>query len=139
MLDRRNATRVSPPKPMSAKLKTSLTARVLDISLRGLQLELAYSLPIRTRCDLRLQMEDGEVGLKASVKRCSVLGWTERQGKKVLLYRAGLEFEAPSREVLQILGPKIPLLLEKNQPDASHHAGPKPENAADIEVIIEEP
>ena len=79
------------------------------------------------------------VALKASVRRCSVLGWTERQGKKALLYRAGLEFEASSREVLQILGPKIPPLLEKNQPDASHHAGPKPEDAADIEVIIEEP
>lgn len=140
MLDRRSATRVTPPKPMSVKLKTALTARVVDISLRGLQVELAYSLPIRTRCDLRLQMEDGEVFLNASVRRCSVQGWTERQGKKVLLYRAGLAFEASSREVLQALGPKIPLLLEKQQSTGSEPgAGAESGNGAVIEMIIEEP
>ncbi len=134
MIDRRNATRVSPPKPMRAKLKTSLSGRVLDISLRGLQVELDHSLPLRARCDLHLQMEDGEVVLKAIAKRCSVQGWTERQGRKVLLYRAGLEFETPSREVLKILGPKIPLLLEKSQPADAESA-----TTAGIEVIIEEP
>lgn len=139
MLDRRSATRVAPPKPISAKLKTSVVARVIDISIRGLQVELPYALPIRARCDIRLQMEDGEVFLGAFVRRCSVQGWTERKGKKVLLYRAGLEFESSSRDVLRVLGPKIPLLLEKprskgSQPGEGAEAG----KVGDIEMIIEE-
>ena len=141
MLDRRSATRVAPPKPISARLKTSLMARVVDISIWGLQVELPYALPIRARCDLRLQMEDGEVFLGAIVRRCFVLGWTERQGKKVLLYRAGLQFESSSREVLQVLGPKIPLLVEKAPPTGSpsHSEDGAGGAVGDIEMIIDVP
>jgi hypothetical protein len=137
MLDRRGATRVEPPKPISAKLKTTLVARVVDLSIRGLQVELPYALPIRTRCDLRLQMEDGEVFLAAFVRRCIVHGWAERQGKKVLLYRAGLQFEASSREVLKVLGPQIPLLAEgADPPDPSGTGAAK---SKDIEMTIDMP
>jgi hypothetical protein len=115
-------------------------ARVVDISIRGLQVELPYALPIRARCDIHLQMEDGEVFLGAFVKRCSVLGWTERQGKRVLLYRAGLQFESSSREVLQVLGPQIPLLLEKAQLAGSPSRGEDGAGTSgDIEMIIEVP
>ena len=140
MLDRRNATRVAPPKPISAKLKTTLVARVVDISIRGLQVELPYALPIRARCDLRLQMEDGEVFLGAFVRRCTVHGWAERQGKKVLLYRAGLQFEASSREVLKVLGPKIPLLVEKaGAADPPDRPGEGVVKSKDIEMTIDVP
>jgi hypothetical protein len=140
MLDRRNATRVAPPKPISARLKTTLLARVVDISIRGLQVELPYALPIRARCDLRLQMEDGEVFLGAFVRRCAVHGWAERQGKKVLLYRAGLQFEASSREVLKVLGPKIPLLVEKAGPAEAPDLAPGGEETSkNIEMTIDMP
>ena len=51
------------------------------------------------------------------MRRCRVFGRGQQDGKRVLLYRAGLEFESSSREVLELLGPKIPLLLE--QPDVT--------------------
>ncbi len=137
MIDRRNAPRIAPPQPMNVKLKTTISARVVDISSTGVQVELTYSLPPRARCDLRLQTDSGDVYLKALVKRCAVLGYTEDGGKRVLAYRAGLAFEHSSREVQELLGPRIPQLFEK--PKAS---GPKGDKAAkgprgDLEVTID--
>ena len=116
MIDRRSAPRIPPPQPMKIKLKTALTARVVDISCSGVQVELNYSLPPRAHCDLRLQTESGEVFLRAVVRRCTVLGYTEEGGKRVLAYRAGLAFENSSREVADLLGPAIPTLFDKPKP-----------------------
>jgi hypothetical protein len=116
MIDRRSAPRIPPPQPMKVKLKTALTARVVDISCSGVQVELNYSLPPRVHCDLRLQTDSGEVVLKGVVRRCTVLGYTEEGGKRVLAYRAGLAFENSSREVADLLGPKIPALFDKPKP-----------------------
>jgi hypothetical protein len=116
MIDRRSAPRIPPPQPMKVKLKTALTARVVDISCSGVQVELNYSLPPRAHCDLRLQTDSGEVWLKGVVRRCAVLGYTEEGGKRVLAYRAGLAFENSSREVAELLGPKIPALFDKPKP-----------------------
>lgn len=137
MLDRRRALRVSPKKPIKAKVKTSLTARVVDISSLGVQVELAYSLPLRTRCDVRLQNGGADLSLTGTVRRCTVLGWTEHEGKKVLMYRAGLEFEGTTRELVQALEAKFPELFEGARPTtydvpAQGEASPK-----DIEVIIQ--
>lgn len=113
MIDRRSAPRIAPPQPMNVKLKTSISARVVDISRTGVQVELTYSLPPRARCDLRLQTDSGDVYLKAIVRRCTVLGYTEDGGKRVLAYRAGLAFEHSSREIQDLLGAKLPMLLER--------------------------
>lgn len=138
MIDRRTAPRIEPPQPMKVKLKTALVAKVVDISSSGVQVELNYSLPPRARCDLRLQMDAGEVFLKAVVRRCAVLGYSEEAGKRVLAYRAGLAFEKSSREVLEILGPKIPLLLEKQKPSARRAEGDSgPAAHEDIELTID--
>ena len=137
MLDRRRAPRVAPKKPMKAKIKTSLVARVIDISVSGAQVELPYSLPLRTGCDIRLQTNGTEISLRATVRRCSVLGWTEQEGKKVLLYRAGVEFEGSGRDLLAILAPKFPELFSAGkglEGVAERHASP--DSTESIEVTI---
>ncbi len=138
MLDRRRALRISPKKPIKAKVKTSLTARVVDISSLGVQVELAYSLPLRTRCDVRLQNGGADLSLTGTVRRCTVLGWTEHDGKKVLMYRAGLEFEGTTRELVRALEAKFPELFEEARP-TSHDLLSQGEAASpkDIEVIIQ--
>ena len=81
----------------------------------GAQVELPYSLPLRTGCDIKLQTNGTEIFLHATVRRCSVLGWTEQEGKKVLLYRAGVEFEGSGRDLLGVLAPKFPELFSSGE------------------------
>ena len=80
-------------------------------------------------------------GVSGRLRQALFRAWlTERKGKKVLLYRAGLQFESSSREVLRVLGPKIPLLLEKAQPTGSpSRAEGGAGISGDIEMIIEVP
>lgn len=94
MNDRRSEPRFEPPQPLSAKVKSSLPARVVDLSARGVQLEIAHSLRPNVSCEVRVQLDGGEVGIRAAVRRCRAVGFgqDERQ-RTVLLYRAGLEFE----------------------------------------------
>ena len=94
MDDRRSEPRYEPPQPLSAKVKSSLPARVVDLSARGVQLEIAHSLRPNVSCEVRVQLDGGEVGIRAAVRRCRAVGFgqDERQ-RTVLLYRAGLEFE----------------------------------------------
>lgn len=101
MAERRAAQRVAPEQPLSAKVKTSLPARVVDISSRGAQLELINCLRPNVTCELRLQLPDGEVLVRANVRRCRAWGFgLDEKDQRVLLYRAGVEFEDVAPEVV---------------------------------------
>jgi len=101
MAERRAAQRVAPEQPLSAKLKTSLPARVVDISSRGAQLELMNCLRPNVTCELRLQLPGGEVLVRANVRRCRAWGFgLDERDQRVLLYRAGVEFQDVSPEVV---------------------------------------
>lgn len=113
-MERRALPRFTPRRPLTAKVRAYLPARVLDISLGGMQVELTHSLPPRATCDLRFQLDEEEVLLRGTVRRCQVWGSGEDEAvHKVLIYRAGLEFDEPSRQRLAglseaILGPNSP-------------------------------
>ena len=101
MAERRAAQRVAPEQPLSAKVKTSLPARVVDISSRGAQLELINCLRPNVTCELRLQLPDGEVLVRANVRRCRAWGFgLDEKDQRVLLYRAGVEFEDVAPEIV---------------------------------------
>ncbi len=101
MAERRAVQRVAPEQPLSAKVKTSLPARVVDISSRGAQLELMNCLRPNVTCELRLQLPDGEVLVRANVRRCRAWGFgLDEKDQRVLLYRAGVEFQDVSPEIV---------------------------------------
>jgi hypothetical protein len=101
MAERRAVTRVAPEQPLSAKVKTSLPARVVDISSRGAQLELMNCLRPNVTCELRLQLPGGEVLVRANVRRCRAWGFgLDEKDQRVLLYRAGVEFQDVSPEIV---------------------------------------
>ena len=101
MNDRRATARKAPPRPLPAKLKSSLPARVLDISAGGIQVEVGTSLRPMADCELRVQLEDGEVAVRAQVRRCRAWGFgLDESDRRVLLYRAGLQFTDLPAEVL---------------------------------------
>ena len=131
-MERRLVERVSPVKAVSARLRTSLLARVIDVSARGVYLETTQALAPNSVCDLHFTGDDGhEVTLSATVKRCRVWGAESREkGKRVLLYRAGLEFKHPSATLLEILAEKTPLVLSPRRAQVDQRGAKAEDEAA---------
>jgi hypothetical protein len=101
MDERRAVPRVELSKPLPARVKTFLPARIVDISSRGAQIELATSLRPEVPCDLRIQLESGDIVVHGIVRRCRAWGFgLDEKDQRVLLYRAGIEFEEAAPEVL---------------------------------------
>ncbi len=101
MSERRAVPRVEPKKPLSARVRTFVPARIVDISSRGAQIELATSLRPEVPCDLRIQLETGDIVVHAIVRRCRAWGFgLDERDQRVLLYRAGIEFEEPAPDAL---------------------------------------
>ncbi len=93
MSERRATARVAPSEAIPVKLKSSLPARVLDISPGGVQVEVGTSLRPEADCELRVQLVDGEMLVRAKVRRCRAWGFgLDESDRRVLLYRAGLQF-----------------------------------------------
>ncbi len=93
MNERRATARVAPMEPIPVKLKSSLPARVLDISAGGVLVEVATSMRPEADCELRVHVADGEVTVRAKVRRCKAWGFgLDESDRRVLLYRAGLQF-----------------------------------------------
>lgn len=104
MNERRSVPRVAPAEPLKAKVFASFPVRVLDISERGAQLEVERSLRPNVACELRFPSPEGEVVLRAMVRRCRAWGFVVSDAdQRVLVYRAGVEFERPDGDLLQKL------------------------------------
>ncbi len=118
--------RVEPQQPLSARVKAFLPARIVDLSSRGVQIELATSLRPQVPCDLRIQLEQGEVTVRGLVRRCRAWGFgLDERDQRVLLYRAGLEFEeAPPAALVKV----VTGVLEKAAPrEIPAEVAPSPE------------
>jgi hypothetical protein len=101
MRERRAVPRVEPKQPLEAKVLAIQSARILDISSRGAQIEVANSLQPSGPCDLRIQFDDGEFAAHATVRRCRASGFgLDDKQERVVLYRAGLEFDEVDPESL---------------------------------------
>ncbi|MEW5765194.1 MAG: hypothetical protein AB1824_09485, partial [Acidobacteriota bacterium] len=72
---------------------------------RGVQLEVPLPLPVRGACEVRFLLDQGEILVRATVKRCRVWGRAGGEApSRGLLYRAGLEFERPFPALLGAMG-----------------------------------
>jgi len=148
MSERRAVPRVEPAKPLKAKVRNSLAARVVDISVRGAQIEVTSSLRPHTACDLRIRLGDGELVIRATVRRCRAWGFgLDDRDQKALFYRAGVEFGAMDADTLaklksEVLDAGIAIgasgLLDLPQPTSAQtvaqpakEAGPEPPAAAE--------
>jgi len=105
MSEKRAVPRVEPKHPISARVKAFLPARIVDLSARGVQLELATSLRPQVPCDLKIQLDQGEVAVRGVVRRCRAWGFgLDERDQRVLLYRAGLEFkDAPPEALMRMV------------------------------------
>jgi hypothetical protein len=79
----------------------AVPARVLDISSCGALIELDRVLQPRRGCDLRIQFPEGEFAVRTTVRRCRAWGFgVDGENRRVMLYRAGLEFDEVAPESL---------------------------------------
>lgn len=125
MMERRAAPRHEPATPMKAKVRAALSVRLVDISARGAQLEVREPLSPHDHCELRLFAEDMELTLRAVVRRCQVWGHGALEdGQKVLLYRAGVQFEEQASESVARLEELMPALFKGGSHPATLHPAP---------------
>jgi hypothetical protein len=119
MTERRAVPRGEPKRPLSARVKAFLPARIVDLSERGVQIELAAILRPQVPCDLRIQLDGGEVVVRGLVRRCRAWGFgLDERDQRVLLYRAGLEFEAtPPEALLQLVSTDLEKASPKHIPE----------------------
>ncbi len=118
MKERRAVPRAEPKKPLSARVRAFMPARIVDLSERGLQLELATSLRPEVACDLRIKLDQGDVTVRGLVRRCRAWGFgLDEHDQRVLLYRAGLEFETePPEEILKLVATVLERPSRKEAP-----------------------
>jgi len=106
--ERRVVPRVEPKWPLEGTVITTQGVRIIDISSRGAQVELAASLPPSGRCDLRIQFSEGEFAVHATVRRCHAQSFgVDGANRQVVLYRAGLEFDEIDPESLAWLSSNV--------------------------------
>jgi c-di-GMP-binding flagellar brake protein YcgR len=91
MEERRKYPRFEAPCDTVSKVKSSISARIVDISQGGVLLELGTSLRPASTCDITVPTVDGELRLKAIVRRCRALSIPTDEGLR-MVFRAGLEF-----------------------------------------------
>ncbi len=104
MNERRAVRRVAPEQPLKAKVFASFPVRVLDVSERGAQIEVERSLRPNVGCELRFPSPDGEFTIRARVRRCRAWGFVLNESdQRVLVFRAGVEFDTPNAELLRKL------------------------------------
>lgn len=123
MMERRSAPRHEPAAPMKAKVRAALSVRLVDISSRGAQVEVREPLSPHDPCELRLFAQDLELSLRAVVKRCQVCGHgVMEDGQRVLLYRAGIQFEEHAASSVARLEELMPELFRGGSHPATLHS-----------------
>ena len=102
MKDRRKHSRVRPDEVVIGKVKSTVPARVVDISPEGAQIEISTGLRPNVECDVSLPTENGSVQIRARVRRCRA-STLPRGDEAAMLFRAGLEFVNLGDEARQAL------------------------------------
>lgn len=96
MYERRQVERVSVNGVVAASVKSTVPARVIEISTSGVRVEIPTALRPSVNCRFALEVESGEVfEIRVRVRRCRIrqLGTAETRRTEVS-FIAGLEFEA---------------------------------------------
>lgn len=101
MRERRKSKRIQTEGTVVARVKSTHEASILDISPFGAQVELKAALRPGVECDVVVPVHDGELRLRAMVRRCRVAAVVDgdlADGGAPMAFRAGLEFVRCSQE-----------------------------------------
>lgn len=103
MDDRRHTPRITLDHEITVTVGGHRSARLVDISVAGVHLELASALHPTHVCQIAVPLPDGSVKIKARVAHCKATGMSTATTGGGLVYRAGLEFVDADRTVTEAI------------------------------------
>lgn len=104
MEERRSHTRLHPTGELSVKVRALIPARVLDVSLSGMRVELSSLLRVGVPCEVKVRVDGEDVVFPGTVQWCRAHHFgTNEQGEKVLYYWAGMALGEVEKQVWQRL------------------------------------
>lgn len=125
MAERRKTHRIRPPDSLVGSVKSSVPARILDLSPEGLQIEVVSALRPGARCDVSVPVGgDQALRLRAEVRRCRASGLADRDSGPAMMYRAGLLLVDLSARDAEILGQLCSDLVPPPEETADSQAPP---------------
>jgi len=105
MNDRRRSPRVAPPQETMATVKATVPAKILDLSVRGMQVEVASTLRPGVDCNVSVPVPSGDLKIRARVERCRARSFSNVENcEGGMIYHAGLSFvelSTDDREALE--------------------------------------
>ena len=109
MFERRTKPRYRLIDPITVKVRSLLSARLLDLSPEGALLELLTPLPSRLGCDLRIQYGEDDLVVSGHTRRCrGGRAPLDGDGHKTQYYLVGIQFRDTSIEPVRNLLSHIP-------------------------------
>lgn len=126
MFERRTKPRYRLRDPIVIKVRSLLSARMLDLSPEGALLELLNPLPSKLPCDLRIQYGSEDLVVSGQTRRCrGGRAPIDGQGRKTQYYLVGIQFNDAAYEPVRSLLSHIPssLLEEERKDDLEFGAG----------------
>jgi len=98
--DRRKSERVKLKKPVSARLATYASGRVVDVSPQGISVKVRKRLKVGSVYRLAIAFPEMKLEMLGTVKRCPLAGFeTDEDADRVRVYHAALEFEKELSEL----------------------------------------
>ncbi|MCG6964041.1 MAG: PilZ domain-containing protein [Acidobacteria bacterium] len=124
MNDRRRSERLKVGEDMFGRVKATVPARILDLSRHGIQVEIPSALRPAVECDISVPTAEGDLRLRARVRRCRAASMSSREGdERHLVFRAGLEFVEVSPRAIRALEQTLTGLVKAQEltvtPDAA--------------------
>lgn len=109
MIERRGKTRFRLKAPLATKVRTILSAKMLDISPEGALLELGSPLPVRLTVDLRIRYGEEDIVVSGVTCRCRAgIPRMSERGEKTPFFLVGLRFEGAAHASIATLLSHIP-------------------------------
>ncbi len=124
-MERRRSRRIRPTNDLHARVKATVPARIVDLSVAGAQIEVDCILRPSAECDIWIPGPEGQpVRVRAEVRRCRAVGTRELPGgEKAVLYRAGLEFMDTRKEAREAVEAQIAAAIPPD--DSGWHPAPR--------------
>jgi hypothetical protein len=114
--ERRKSKRIKLAKPAEARLRTFISAQVLDISADGLLMRVRKPLSAGASYGLRFTSPLGEIEVRGTVRRCWLVGFeTDENADRVRVYSAALEFGQPVPKLAQAFGAGLPVTVQMEE------------------------
>lgn len=128
MNERRRAPRHPVAGDVFGRVKSTVPARIVDISPFGAQVEITSALRPAVECDVWLPTDEGQIKVRATVHRCRAAGLRSDGGSgSEMVFRAGLEFKglsAGERDLLARSYPGPAAVLASGASAATARRGP---------------